>query len=226
MFPKLKHQLSLSKGLLLVLLCLLLLLGTAPGYISGQFAWTNPPKVKNLSQLKSLRKNGLVIPGWQTLSHTTDTIGGHEWSVQELKLTDTPENTAILLLFPQGGPKSQPEVQWMDLNGYKDWNTDQERPVTLTVDNATIQARFFRGWTEQQSYAVLQWYAWSNGGNPSPSQWFWSDQQAQWQGRRLGWVAVSILVPIEPLGEITKVQPLIQSLGTAVQKSLQSGPLQ
>lgn len=224
--PKLKSHLSLAKGLIILLLGLLLVLGAAPGYLSGRFTWTHPPHIKNLSRLRNIRQSALEVKGWQTRSQTTDTIGGQQWSIQELTPADSPQQQAVLLLFPQSSMKAQPEVQWMDIKGYKDWQTDQQKILTLTVDNAQIQANFFRGWNTQQTHAVLQWYAWPQGGHPSPIQWFWADQQAQWQGRRLPWVAVSILIPIEPLGEISSVEPKIKALGQAVQAALTSGPMQ
>ncbi|MGL5082851.1 MAG: cyanoexosortase B system-associated protein [Microcoleaceae cyanobacterium] len=116
----------------------------------------------------------------------------------------------------------------------------QSRPVK-------IQTRFFRGWTQKvnnlatllwssctsdelcqfyqrqrlkQTYAVMEWYAWPNGGSPSPSHWFMADRQAQLSGERAPWVANCILIPIKPLGNIKEAESVAQSLGQDVQRAL------
>jgi cyanoexosortase B-associated protein len=70
---------------------------------------------------------------------------------------------------------------------------------------------------------VLQWYAWSKGGHPAPSHWFWADQWTQLRDRqRLSWVAVSLQMPIKPLGEIASAQSELEALGKLVQSTLTS----
>jgi len=67
----------------------------------------------------------------------------------------------------------------------------------------------------------LQWYAWTTAGSPSIGRWFWVDQFSQWRDRqRMPWVAVSLLIPIQPLGEIEPVRSLATTLGQAVQSTL------
>ncbi|MBE9188033.1 cyanoexosortase B system-associated protein, partial [Microcoleus sp. LEGE 07076] len=52
---------------IVVLAFLLVLVGAVaiPGYLTGKWPWTNPPTVANLKQLKSLRQNGMKLPGWE-----------------------------------------------------------------------------------------------------------------------------------------------------------------
>jgi cyanoexosortase B-associated protein len=107
------------------------------------------------------------------------------------------------------------------------WKTDSRRSLHFNVPAAQpgspevrVEARFFRGRTQTQTYALVEWYARSDGGHPNASQWFWLDRRAQLQGQRVPWVAVAILIPIEPLGDIEKVQPLAESLGQKVQAEL------
>ena len=228
-----------SKVFLLCFLLVLMAIGAVPSYWAGSWPWANPPRVTNLKQLKNIRQAGLALPGWQTQQQHTVTIGGHKWSIQELQQDE--KTPVTLLLLPQEDRKAQPEVEWMDINGFKEWQTDQERRLQFKVETPLqtgtqkteepgtsaarptsfdVKARFFRGWTRQQTFAVLQWYAWPGGGNPAPSAWFWADQKAQLHRRRLPWVAVSILMPMEPLAEVDTALPLAKSLGQTVQAAL------
>ncbi|MBD1833553.1 cyanoexosortase B system-associated protein [Cyanobacteria bacterium FACHB-472] len=249
--PKLLH-LPVSQVVLLCFLIVLIAIGAVPSYLSGNWAWVNPPQVTNFKQLKSLRQNGLALPGWQTKQQQVETIGGHKWSIQELQRDENSQVT--LLLLPQISQKDQPEVEWMDVNGFMtrefqyrklsqtdknsnrrfqfSWDTDSYRQLPFTVKStstssadAKVEARFFRGWTRQQTFAVLQWYAWPGGGKPAPSSWFWADQMAQLQRRRLPWTAVTILIPMEPLADLETAKPLAESLGQTVQGALMADVL-
>ncbi len=221
--PKLK-QLPFSKIILLLLLVVLICLGTVPGYLAGgKWRWMSPPKVTTLSELKRLKETGLPLTGWQTVDKQKPLIGNHTWLKQDL--TDGAETKAILLLFPQNGPIDQPQVEWTDIQGTLNWKTDSDRTAEFTASDARITARYFRGWTTQQTYAVVQWYAWSTGGHPDQSRWFMVDRFAQLQNRRAPWVAISLLLPIEPLGDIEKSWSKAESLAQAVQSSLMSSVL-
>lgn len=77
----------------------------------------------------------------------------------------------------------------------------------------------------RQTYAVMQWYAWPGGGSPSPSRWFVADRIAQLSNLRAPWVAVNLLIPIEPLGNIDQVEATAQSLGEEVQTALMAEAL-
>jgi cyanoexosortase B-associated protein len=223
---KLLRRYQLSKIIILVFLLVLVGVVAIPGYATGRWPWTNPPPVANLKQLKILRQNGLTLPGWQTL-HTQNQvlIGGHKWLVEEIKNDQT---IAVLLLLPQNGPKDQPQMEWLDIKGFHRWQTDSDRTLQFTVSlnpvsnpqTTTVKAQFFRSRTAQHTFAVLQWYAWPNGGSTATSRWFWEDSIARLSNRRASWVAVCIIVPIETNADIKIAEPILNSLGKIVQAKL------
>lgn len=223
---KLLRRYQLSKIVVLVFLLVLVGAVAIPGYTTGKWPWTNPPILANLKQLKSLRQNGMTLPGWKETSLQKNVvIGGHRWLVQEIK---NHQRIAILLLLPQNDPKNQPQVEWLDIDGFHRWQTDSHRTLRFRIKLAatpdkppsTIEARFFRSWTPQQTFAVVQWYAWPNGGSPATSRWFWEDSMARLSNRRASWVAVSIILPIQAQSEIQIVEPLLESLSQTVQAQL------
>ncbi len=223
---KLLRRYQLSKIIVLVFLLVLVGVVAIPGYATGRWPWTNSPPVANLKQLKILRQNGLTLPGWLTLRIQNDVvIGGHRWLVQEIQNYQT---IAVLLLFPQNGPKDQPQVEWLDIKGFHRWQTDSDRTLPFTVNltsvpntqTATVKARFFRSRTAQHTFAVLQWYALPKGGSTATSDWFWEDSIARLSNRRASWVAVCIIVPIQPNADIKRVEPILESLGKIVQAKL------
>jgi cyanoexosortase B-associated protein len=239
-FSKLLKESQFPKAIALLLLLLLLGIGGIPGYLSGQWQWKQPPPVASLKQLREIRQKGLNLPGWQSSEQQEQQIGGHKWSFQVIKKEGS-QTQAILLLLPQKGPKDQPQVEWTDINSSLQWDVAQERSAEFTVKQSAsgsnsdvkIKARFFRGHTNQptfaasnrQTFAVLQWYAWSHGGDPSPLRWFIADQLAQWSQNRAPWVCVSILLPMEPLGQVETSWNEIRSIGETVQAALLAGPL-
>ncbi|GCE92117.1 hypothetical protein NIES46_01520 [Arthrospira platensis NIES-46] len=215
-----KLQLKPSQWVLLGFLLLLFLVGTLPGFFRGSWSWSDMPDIQALPQLQTIRREGLTVPGWETTSHDTIQVGARRWSLQTLQQNDT---EVLVLLFPQNYYKDQPQVEWMDLQGLQSLRTDSYRALPLSLDSpqpVTVNARFFRAWNPRQTYALVQWYAWHNGGSPAPSQWFFADRQAQLRGDRAPWVAVSIMIPIEPLGDIETVATIAQSLGQDIQKQL------
>ncbi len=223
---KLLRRYQLSKIVVLVFLLVLVVAVAIPGYATGRWPWTNPPTLTNLKQLKSLRQHGMTIPDWEVIRIQNNVqIGGHRWLVEEIKNHQT---IAILLLMPQNACKKQPQLEWLDIDGFHRWQTDSHRTLRFTVKLApasdkpspTIETRFFRSWTSQQTFAVVQWYAWPNGGSPATSRWFWEDSIARLSNRRASWVAVSIILPIQPQGDIKIVEPLLKSLGQSVQTQL------
>lgn len=236
---------SLQRSQAFRVLIVLFLLAVAavsavPNYFTNQWSWSRQSEVPHLSQLRKLQEEGLAIPEWQTVNQQKVEIGGHKWSVQTILPDDNNATSAlsspvVLMLRPQTWHRDQPQVDWMDINGVQQWTADSQRRLQFTIsapDLASnsghqqtkpvrVQARFLRGWNQQQTYAVLQWYAWVNGGDSAPSQWFWSDQISQLRnGDRMPWVAVSILIPMKPLGDIELTRPLAESLGQAVQSAL------
>jgi cyanoexosortase B-associated protein len=213
-------------------------MGGMPGYFTGRWEWKQPPPVTTLKELKKIRKTGLTIPGWETVQQSEQPVGEHKWSLQILKQANS-QTQVILLLLPQNGPKDQPEVEWTEINGWGKlrwgkWDLAQNRSLEFQVKQSQnssansevpVKARFFRVSTQQDTFAALQWYAFRNGGDPSPLRWFITDQLAQWQKHRTPWVAVSVLIPMEPLGDVETTRTLAQSLGEAVQSTLMTNSL-
>ncbi|MBO3462364.1 cyanoexosortase B system-associated protein [Aetokthonos hydrillicola Thurmond2011] len=225
-FPKFFKEYQFPQVIVLLLLLLLLVMGALPGYLSGHWQWQEPPRIINLKKLKQIRANGLSLPGWQNVAQREEMIGGHKWSYQIIE-KQVPKTQAIVLLLPQNGPKDQPQVEWTEINSWGQWNVAQERLAEFHVKasksntETPIKARFFRASTKQQTFAVLQWYAWPNGGNPSPLPWFLADQLAQWRQQRASWVAVSILIPMEPFGKVETSWQQAESLGKSVHTTLE-----
>ncbi|NEP44320.1 MAG: cyanoexosortase B system-associated protein [Okeania sp. SIO2H7] len=200
----------------------MLAVGAIPAYITGNWSFANPPTITTFKSLRSIKTDGLRVSGWEIESHQEAKFSGHQWLVQTLQ---TGDRSAILLALPQNGPKDKPQVEWMDINGLYRWKTDSYQHKKFLVETSgkevTVEARFFRGWSDRQTYAIVQWYAWPSGGSPAPSSWFWTDRFAMLsQKRRVPWVAVSIQIPIEPLGEIEAYWPVLESLAQKVQLSL------
>ncbi len=210
------QQFKISKVIVVILLLLLVIFGALPGYLNFKWNWMKPLAVSHLKEIRNILDTGININGWTTSAKEVRQIGEHKWSLQQIQKD---EMEGILILLPQKDNKQQPEVEWTDIKGNQRWKIDSEQILEFTSENAKIKARFFRAWN-QATFAVIQWYAWKNGGNPRPSGWFFADQIAQFQKKRLGWIAVSIQVKIEPLGEIEKVRPVVESLAKMVQLEL------
>lgn len=220
---KLQQERSKTQIILVLLLFFLLIIGAVPGYLQGgNWTWLDLPQVENINQIKNVLKTGLVLPNWQIIKQQEVKIGGHTWSAQ---LMEQPNSKPVmLLLLPQSYYLSKPEVEWMDLNGIERWKTDSHRQLNFTVENnsdSSVKARFFRAWNRQQTFAVVQWYAFPHGGNYSPFRWFWQDQLAQLSDRRVPWVAVCLKIPIEPLGELSDAQSVAESLAQTIQANLE-----
>ncbi|MER3431980.1 MAG: cyanoexosortase B system-associated protein [Leptolyngbya sp. ERB_1_1] len=212
--PK-SFRVNLPKVVLLLVLSGIVCLGALPGYVSGgQWRWTTPPKVAALNNLNTLKKDGIEIPSWQTIEKQVTSIGDHNWMRQDIQ--DATQTKATVLFFPQARSVDQPQVEWVDLDGSQNWKTDSHRQI----QTQSITVEFLRAWTPTQTYAVMRWYAWENGGHPAPIQWFIRDRIAQWQNRRAAWVAVSVILPIEPLEDIEPSRSKLESLVQTVQSTL------
>jgi cyanoexosortase B-associated protein len=218
---------------LVVFLAMLLAIAAVPRYLNGTWPWQAPLPVPQLSALQDLLETPLSLPGWRTLNHEDIRIGGDRWALTEYEpqqATPLEVPGIALLLRPQTWHKDQPEVEWVDIAGSQTWRMDRLRRVQFTVPtatgpDATVTARYLRSRNDQATFAVLQWYGWPQGGNPSPNHWFWLDQWQQWRhGRRQPWVAVSIIVPIEPVGDIAPYQDALINLGQTVQTALLAAP--
>ncbi|MBW4569773.1 MAG: cyanoexosortase B system-associated protein [Tolypothrix carrinoi HA7290-LM1] len=225
-FSKLLKENQFPKVAALLLLLVLLVIGAVPGYLTGHWQWQKLPPITSIKQLRQLRQQGLNLPGWQTIEKSQQQIGGRKWLMQINKKQGT-QTQAILLLLPQTDSKNQPEVEWTEIQSWQQWNVAQFRPAEFTVKLAStkvkVEAQFFRASTDKQTFAVLQWYAMPNGGNPSPIQWFVADQLAQLRKQRAPWVGVSIMIPMEPLGQVETTWSLTKSIGETVQRALMAG---
>jgi cyanoexosortase B-associated protein len=227
-FSKLTKERQFPQIVTLILLILLLVMGTLPGYMSGKWQWQKLPEVSNIKELRKISKKGLIIPGWQIVEQKQAEVGEGKWSRQIIQ-KDGSEKQAILLLLPQVDVKNHPQIEWTEMNSFWHWDISQFKTVEFPVkpisksqgsSNSKVTARFFRGVTKQSTFAVLQWYAWSNTGDPSPFNWFVADQRSQLQRKRTAWVAVNLMIPMEPLGKADKYFADAKSLAETVQEQL------
>ena len=220
-----KNRLPIYPAAIVLFLVLLIVIGALPRYLSGNWPWTQMPQITSLNRMRQLRQIGLEFSGWQTVERKQVRIGGHRWLYQKITRDDR-EKPITLLLLPQQEQKGKPEVEWMDIEGSFRWKTDSIRQLKFTVEGegdvseVEVVARFFRAWNDYETFAVVQWYAFPNGGDFSPSNWFWADLFAQFHRRRIPWIAVSLNIPIEPLGDVEAASQEAQSLGKIVQKIL------
>jgi cyanoexosortase B-associated protein len=218
-WPRSKGRIDLAHLTLLFLLSLLVFIGAVPGYLAGQWPWRDLPRVANINQIRDLKNTGLTLPGWRTLQQTAVTIGNNPWSIQAIAKDG--QLPVTLYLLPQNYYRNHPQVEWVDLNGIERWRTDPAQTLTFTdpSSGSRISAHFFRAWKEQ-TFAVVQWYAWPGGGNVAPAAWFWADQWAQLHRRRVPWVAVCLKIPIDPFSNLHDTQSLAASLAQTVQIAL------
>jgi cyanoexosortase B-associated protein len=209
---------------LVVVLTALAGLAILPAYISGQWPWTTTPQVAQLDQLRSLQTDGLTLPGWRLTIAEPIAINRQTWTLAEYRATSSTAQTApvqqfAVLLHPQPWHSNQPQLEWIDLAGAQNWRVESRRGLQI----GPVKARFFRAWGDRQSFAVVQWYATPGSGHPSPSHWFWANQWSQLTRHTLTpWVAVSVLLPMEPLGAIADYQPLATALTELIQQQLEA----
>jgi cyanoexosortase B-associated protein len=221
MMPQTKGGRSIAYFTLILLLMFVLAFGAIPDYLKGNWSGTIIPEPSQINRVKALKKTSLNIPDWQTLDHAEPFLGGNKWSAQRLEKKGHPP--VDLLLLPQNSYGHQPEVEWTDVKGNQKWKTDPETILKFPAQpggKEQVEARFFRAWNTQ-TFAVVQWYAWPGGGSFSTSQWFWADQWLQLRGRRLTWIAVSIIIPIEPFSDLKATENLAKSLAQSVQFTLE-----
>ena len=158
--------------------------------------------------MKKVPETKFNFAGWTTVTQKKMSVHDYPWSFQ---LIEKPgEDTILVALKAQKYFKDRPEVEWSDLEGLEQWKSDYlttlKFPSTIKPNNL-ITARWFQAWNDT-TYAVVQWYAWPGGGSPKSSRWFLADQKAQLRGERVGWVAVSIKIPMEALGSLKDMEPL------------------
>ncbi|WP_017298747.1 cyanoexosortase B system-associated protein [Nodosilinea nodulosa] len=210
---------------LVLVLAALAVVAIVPAYFSGQWPWVNTPQVAQIDQLRTLRAEGLALPGWQLTSTEPIAINGHTWTLGEYRASSpaAPVQQFALLLYPQPWHSDQPQVEWVDLAGAQKWRIESRQwlRVAASPGAGPVSAKFFRAWGDRQSFAVVQWYALPGGGNPSPSHWFWANEWSQLTRRALTpWVAVSVLLPMQSLDAIADYQPQAQQLTALIQQQL------
>lgn len=197
-----------------------LVLGPALG--SGQWPWSQPMEAPGLDQLRSLTETSLPLPGWKVRSQEPVVINGQRWGLSEY-VQETADEMELLgvILRPQPWHDQQPTVEWMDLRGAQNWSVADAGILRFTAAGSSVRARYFQARTDQQTYGVMQWYAWPDGGDFAPGRWFWADQHSQWRSNhRTPWVAVCLLLPISPLGDIDSHADTLVQLGKATQSAL------
>ncbi|PSN17873.1 cyanoexosortase B system-associated protein [filamentous cyanobacterium CCP5] len=215
------------KAALVLTLSAIAALVLTPHWVAGQWPWSQSLQAPGLDRIQALTTDSLSLPGWAVSSTQAVSINNQTWNLSEYEQvnSDSPGsgeiNRIALLLMPQAWHDVQPTVEWIDLQGAQNWRIAHGRTLTFTAGGSQVRARYFQARTDAQTFAILQWYAWPGGGDFAPSRWFWADQLSQWQsGQRTPWVAVSLLLPIPPLADITAHRETATQLGEAIQTAL------
>ncbi len=112
---------------------------------------------------------GIKFSDLKTIDQIQGEIVEGKWSVQ---VVETPEGKRItVLLKPQIYYKNQPGLEWSDITSISRWNQGETTELLIpTQSGGKAKARFYRAWT-QNTFAVVQWYAWLGGGHYDPSVW-------------------------------------------------------
>ncbi|HAO10576.1 MAG TPA: cyanoexosortase B system-associated protein, partial [Planktothrix sp. UBA8407] len=85
MLLSLKLQQKNSKIIIVILMMVLLIGAALPGYINKKWSWMDMPQLQTLPQLQTVRKEGLTIPGWQTVKIESLGTGNKQWLKQQIK---------------------------------------------------------------------------------------------------------------------------------------------
>ncbi|MFH7245374.1 MAG: cyanoexosortase B system-associated protein [Spirulina sp.] len=215
---------QLGLGALLMMLVAMVMV---PGYLGGQWPWVVAPQLTSgdLAALHTLRDEGLEMPNWQHQQHQVVALNRQDWSVNEYTALDAaaPAQQMVVLLHPQPWHSNQPQVEWVDLAGMQNWRIERRKSLALgsDADPLPVRANLLQVRNDQQTFAVLQWYAWPGGGHPAPSHWFWVNQRSQLATHTLTpWVAVTVLVPIPPLADLGTYQSWMAELGGQVHQQV------
>ena len=220
---KIKKKLPGNYLLLLCLLLILILGGILPNLISGQWSWLDQPRIGNIQKMLALQESGINFSDLKTTDRSQAEIAERKWSVQ---VVESPEGKRItVLLKPQVYYKSQPGVEWSDISSISRWNQGETTELSIpTQSGGKVTARFYQAWT-QSTFVVVQWYAWLCGGHYDPSVWYWLDQWAQLKRQRVPWIAVSLLIPLDPTKELQTLTPFALNLAGEVQSYLEQNVL-
>ena len=118
--------------------------------------------------------------------------------------------------------ENSPSPTKFDAQLFRAWTPAVNPLLSLLWKDCTSNelCNFYQKQRLKQTYAVMQWYAWPDGGSPATLNWFVADRLAQLSRRRAPWVAVNVLIPIEPLGNIEEVEDVAGSLSQSVQAAL------
>jgi len=220
---KVKKKLPGNYLLLLCLLLLLILGGILPNLISGHWSWLEQPRIGNIQKMRAVQESGIELSNLNTIDQSQAKIGEGTWSVQVLESHEGKRIT--LLLKPQIYYKNQPGLEWSDISSISRWNQGETTELSIpTRSGGKATARFYRAWTEN-TFAVLQWYAWLGGGHYDPSVWYWLDQWAQLKRQRVPWIAVSLMIPLDPMKELQTLTPFALNLAGEVQSYLEQNVL-
>jgi cyanoexosortase B-associated protein len=227
-----------GRGWVAMLLLAIAAFTALPGYFGKPRPWAQPLEMMHLEQVQALRQSGLALPGWQTENHEEIRIGVRRWSMQTLvrepsgdgagKAAALPDSAILLLRSPMRAADA-PEIDWVSFSGEFGLRVDSRRNLRFSLENPenspiSVDTRFSRHWNAEQTYAVVQWYAWPTGGSADPGRWFWADQRMQWtQQQRMPWVAIALLLPMEPLGNLEDARADAEFLAKAVQSALMAG---
>lgn len=211
----------LSQLIILGLFSIAIIFVAVPSYLTGQWSWLELPRVPEIAQMRQIPTMELSFAGWNTVLQKKITLSNNHWSFQVIEKSN--QEPVTVALMPQDYYQDFPQVEWVDLQGLENWQTDEYKTLKFSSETGkknSVTARWFQAWNKK-TYAVIQWYAWPGGGHYSPTQWFFADQKAQLKGQRVPWIVVSIKIPMEPLGELADIEPMAKSLGQTVQNTLE-----
>ncbi|MGK7941367.1 MAG: cyanoexosortase B system-associated protein [Crocosphaera sp.] len=218
---KAKKGILISQIIVLGFLGLAIIFVAIPGYFSSQWSWSELPRVPEVNEMKLVPKTQLNFKGWTTVAQKEMSVNNYPWSFQVIQKSE--QDPIVIALKAQKYYQDSPEVEWVDLQGLEKWKTDDHQILKFpsqTNPKNLVNGHWFKAWN-RKTYGILQWYAWPGGGHYSPSRWFWADQKAQLNQKRVPWVAVSLKIPMSPLGELKDVESIAKDLAIEVQKTLE-----
>lgn len=227
MTPSSRRSIPIGPLVILGVMLAIFLMGAAPGYLKGSWAWQSAPTVVALKQMQQIPRLGLNLPGWETISQEKAQIAGQTWSAQTVVAQPDsgvlPGTELLVLVHPQLDPKDMPKVEWTNLQGHFRWTEDQISHLSLTTPQSKtpLKAKLLRGWSQDSTYGLMEWYALPNRGTPKPGDWFWQDRRAQLKGDRTPWMAVMLMHPMEPLGEVEEVRESLSIAAVQVQEAIE-----